>query len=447
MKQGTKDLTNGPLLKQIIIFSLPLMLSNILQVLFNMADVAVVGRFAGPLALGAVGSTTTLIALFTGSLIGFSSGINVLVALAVGAKNKRDTEETVHTAFIISGVIGVALMLVGIASAYRILVLLGTKPELIRGAVIYLRIYLLGIPALALYNFGNAVLSAVGQTRRPLIYLTLSGMLNVVLNLCLVIGFNMGVQGVAIASMISQYLSAGLILGDLFRCKEDYGLCRQKIRVKRDKAKRILQLGVPSGIQNGIFYVANLFVQLGVNSFNATVVAGNAAAANADNIVYDMMAAFYTACGSFIGQNLGAKKKDRILKSYLISMLYAFVCGMILGFGLAFAGERFLAIFTTDGAVVEAGMERLKLMGATYCISAFMDCSIAASRGLGKSFVPVVIIFFGAVVFRIVWIYTVFAYFHTTSALYLLFVCSWIPTAIAGNIYFAKAYREAVRTL
>ena len=261
--RNTNDLTSGNLLAQILFFSLPLMASNMLQVLFNMADVAVVGRFAGPMALGAVGSTTTLVALYTGLLIGLSSGVNVLVALTVGAKHGKDTEETVHTSLIISGMAGIFLMFIGVGSTGAVLELLHTKAELIQGAAKYLHIYLLGLPALAVYNFGNAVLSAAGDTKRPLLYLSVSGVMNVILNLFFVIVCHMDVEGVAIASILSQYTSAVLILRHLFRCREIYGLKRDKIRVSRDKAVRLLQLGVPSGLQNGIFYLANLFVQMG----------------------------------------------------------------------------------------------------------------------------------------------------------------------------------------
>lgn len=208
---------------------------------------------------------------------------------------------------------------------------------------------------------------------------------------------------------------------------------------------RILQLGVLAGLQNAIFYVANLFVQMGVNSFDAVMVAGNSAAANADNLVYDMMAAFYTACGSFIGQNYGAKQKKRIIKSYFISMFYAFILAFVLGVGLVVCGRQFLSLFSPDSAVISAGMVRLKIMGFSYCVSAFMDSSIAAARSLGKSLVPTVIVIMGACVFRVVWIYTVFAHFGTPASLYLLFVCSWTVTAIVGNLYFARVYRKAVK--
>lgn len=437
-----KNLTEGNLGKQILFFSIPLMLSNVLQVLFNMADVAVVGRFVGAAALGAVGSTTILVALFTGLLIGMSGGINVLVALHFGAKNRKDVEETVHTAAILSLLIGILLAFVGIVFARGILTVLNTKPELMDAATLYLHIYFMGMPALAMYNFGNAVFSAVGDTKRPLLYLSVAGVVNVVLNLFFVLVCKMGVAGVATASIISQYLSAVLILSVLFRSNELYGLHISKLRITGSKAKAILQLGVPSGLQNGIFQLANLFIQTGVNSFDATMVAGNSAAANADAIVYDVMAAFYTACGSFIGQNYGAQKKERVRKSYYISLAYSFFTGLILGLMLVLCGRHFLALFTKEQAVVEAGMMRLTIMGVSYCISAFMDCSIAAARGLGKSLVPTIIVIMGSCVFRIIWVYTVFAYFGTISSLYMLYAFSWTITGIAEILYFRCVYKK-----
>lgn len=439
-----KNLTEGNLGKQILFFSIPLMLSNVLQVLFNMADVAVVGRFVGAAALGAVGSTTILVALFTGLLIGMSGGINVLVALHFGAKNRKDVEETVHTAAILSLLTGILLAFVGMVFARGILTVLNTKPELIDAATLYLHIYFMGMPALAMYNFGNAVFSAVGDTKRPLLYLSVAGVVNVVLNLFFVLVSKMGVAGVATASIISQYLSAVLILSVLFRSNELYGLHISKLRITGSKAKAILQLGVPSGLQNGIFQLANLFIQTGVNSFDATMVAGNSAAANADAIVYDVMAAFYTACGSFIGQNYGAQKKERVRKSYYISLAYSFFTGLLLGLMLVLCGRHFLALFTKEQAVVEAGMMRLTIMGVSYCISALMDCSIAAARGLGKSLVPTMIVIMGSCVFRIIWVYTVFAYFGTISSLYMLYAFSWSITGLAEIVYFRCVYKKQV---
>ena len=437
-------MTEGSLGKKILLFSIPLMISNLLQVLFNMADIAVVGQFAGSAALGSVGSTTTLVTMFTDFLIGLSGGINVLTALYLGARNKKATTETVHTSLLLSIIIGILLMILGIGSSRGILQILQTKPELLDGAVLYIRIYFLGIPALAVYNFGNAVFSAGGETKRPLYYLSFAGVVNVLLNLFFVIVCKMDVAGVAWASVIAQYISAIWIVRALFKNQETYALRISSLHIHREKVKDILRIGVPAGAQNAIFQVANLFIQVGVNSFSATMVAGNSAAANADAIVYGVMMSFYTACGTFMGQNYGAKKKDRIRKSYLVSLGYSFGTGMLLGVLLVIFGKPFLGLFTSDPAVVEAGMHRLVIMGFSYGFSAFMDCTIAASRALGKSLAPTVIVLLGSCAFRIVWVYTVFAHFRTIPSLYLLYIFSWGITAFAEILYFVRTYKRQI---
>lgn len=446
MKQLEQNLTEGSLGKKIFLFSLPLMLSNLLQVLFNMADIAVVGKFAGSNALGSVGSTSILVTLFTSFLIGVGGGINVLVALHIGAGNKKEAKETITTAYVLCLCMGILLLIVGISSARGILSLMNTKPELIDGAVLYLRIYFLGLPAVGVYNCGNAILSAAGDTKKPLYFLSIAGVVNVALNLLLVIVFHLDVAGVAIASIISQYISAILITYAITHGNNVYtiSLRHQTLRslVFKDKLIAILKLGLPSGLQNMVFMFANLFVQVGVNSFSATMVAANSAAANADGPVYEVMAAFYVACSSFMGQNLGAKKKDRVLKSYFVSLSYSFFIGLILGLTILFMGPDFLLLFTSDPAVIELGMYRLKIMSVSYAFSAFMDCTIAASRGLGKTVVPTFIVIMGSCVFRVIWIYTIFAYFKTIPSLYLLYIFSWAITATAEIIYFQAIYRK-----
>ena len=434
MSSSTKTLTEGPLAKQIFLVSLPLALSNLLQVLFNMSDVAVVGRFAGSTALGAVGSTSILVTLFTGFLIGLSNGINVLVARFYGARHARDVEKTVHSAAIVS--------LLGSPFMLR---LLNTKDDLLPGAILYLRVYFLGMPALALYNFGNAVFSAIGDTKKPLLYLSIAGALNIALNLFFVIVCQLSVMGVALASAISQCVSAGLILRALTKVQDCYRLDRKKLHLDAATTKSILGLGVPAGFQNAIFAIANLFIQAGVNSFDSLMVKGNSAAANADAMIYDCMAAFYMACASFMSQNYGAGKPDRVKKSYFISLAYSFGVGLLLGGGLFFFGRTFLALFTTESAVIDAGMKRVGVMGFAYCISAFMDCTIAASRGLGKTVVPTIIVILGSCVFRVIWVYTIFAHFHTIPSLYALYPCSWALTALAEIAYFAHCYKESMK--
>lgn len=441
------EMTSGSLWRNIFIFSIPLMLSQVLQVLFNMADVAVVGKFASALALGSVGSTTTLVALFTGFLIGLGSGVNVIVAQHVGASQRRETMETVHTAFVLCLAAGVVIMAACLIFVRPMLELLNTKEDLIDGAALYMRIYALGMPALGLFNFGNAVLSSVGDTKRPLYYLTLAGIINLVLNLFFVIVCKMTVDGVALASIISQYASAVLVVMYMRRKNDDCALRFSKIKIYKGRSQKILALGISAGMQNAIFSVANLFIQGGVNSFDTVVVEGNSAASNADTLIFNMMSAFYTACSTFMGQNLGAKNTKRMLKSYYVCLLYSFLTGAVMGLLMIFFGREFLALFTNEPEVMEAGMERLRIMGFSFGVGAFMDCSIAASRGIGKSLGPTVIVILGSCVFRVIWVYTVFAYFHTIPSLYLLYIFSWTITSVAEIIYFAVHYRRLVASM
>ena len=435
---------NGSIMDKLISFALPLMLSGILQLMFNAVDIIVVGHFTGKQALAAVGSTTALINVFTNLFIGISLGANVLAARFFASGREKEMSDTVHTAILLALISGILMAGIGVISAKGALLLMGTPDNVIAQSTLYMRIYFLGMPALAVYNFGNAVFSAAGDTKRPLKYLSMAGVVNVILNLFFVIVCKMDVAGVAVSSIISQYLSAAMIGVALFRSGDIYGLHRSELRLNRNKTVNIIRIGIPAGLQNAIFQIANLFVQAGVNSFDATMVAGNAAAANADALVYDVMTAFYTACGSFMGQNFGAGNRKRVRNSYLISLAYSFGIGMIMGLGLVLFGHQFLSLFSTDADVIEAGMIRLSIMGVCYGFSAFMDCTIMASRALGKSMIPMVIVIIGSCVFRVVWIYTVFAYFHTILSLYSLYIFSWGITAIAEIIYFVYIYKKRV---
>ena len=441
------SLTSGPLFPAIVRFSLPLMASNVLQVLFNMSDIAVVGRFAGPRALGAVGSTTILVSLFTGFLIGMGSGVNVVTARYLGAGRHKDVSQTVHTSAILLLATGVLLLLAGFLLTPAMLRLMGTKDELLEGAVRYLRIYLLGMPAMAVFNFGNGVLSASGDTRRPLLFLSIAGVLNVLLNLLFVIVFRMAEAGVALASALSQGVSACLIVLSLMHRDSSIGLHGDMLRLDAAKCRQVLSISIPSGMQNAIFAIANLFIQAGVNSFDAVVVEGNSAAANADALVYDVMAAVYLACSSFMSQNYGAKQEERVRKSYLICLGLSFGIAAVMSGFLVVFGRAFLSLFTKDTEVVEAGLTRLRVMGCSYAFSALMDCTIAASRGLGRSMVPTVIVILGSCVFRVIWVFTVFAHFHTILSLYLLYIFSWTITGVAELVYFIHCYRERMRLI
>lgn len=442
MSLQIKKFNEGKLSSDILKFSIPLVFSNLLQVLFNMADIAVVGQFGSENALGSVGSTTTLVTLFTTFLIGVAGGINALIAKHMGADDKRGVCEISHTSALLSLIIGVSVMVFGIVFSRLILTLMSTKPEFINDAVLYLHIYFIGMPALAVYNYGNAVLSASGDTKRPLLYLSISGAVNIVLNLFFVVVCKLNVAGVALASIISMYISATLIIIRLFTVNADFALRLKSLKLVKGRTATVLGLSIPSGIQNAVFQIANLFVQVGVNQFEPVVVKGNSAAINADSLVYDVMAAFYAACTSFIGQNYGAGNKKRVLKSYYYSLIYSFGIGTVLGVCFVFCGRPFLSIFTDVPEAIDAGMYRLTIMGFSYGFSAFMDCTIAASRGLGKSVVPTVLVVIGSCIFRLIWIYTIFAYFKTMTSLYLLYIFSWTITAVLEIAYFRYIYKN-----
>ena len=441
-KARSITMTTGSLWRNIFLFSIPLMCSQLLEVIFNLSDVAVVGRFADYKALGAVGSTTLLVTLFVGFLIGMGSGVNVRVAHALGSGNRQVTEDTIHSALLLCALMGLLVGAVCFFFSGGMLKLLNTKDDLIGQASLYLKIYAVGLPAMGVYNFGNGVLSARGDTKRPLYYLAAAGVLNVILNLFFVIVLHMAAAGVATATAIAQYASAALIMTHLLRRKDECHVSLKKVRLHKDTSIAILMIGVPAGIQNAIFAIANLFVQSGVNSFDTYMVSGNAAATNADTIIYNVMYAFYIACSSFMSQNYGAGNKKRVLKSYFISLFYSFSIGLILGLLLFLFGHQFLSLFATDAAVIDAGMQRIKIMAFSYCVSSFMDCTIAASRGIGKTIIPTIIIIMGSCVFRIIWIYTIFAWVHTIPALFLLYLFSWIITSIAEIIYFTVSYRK-----
>ena len=443
-KKKTFDMLNGSIWNKLILFALPLAASSILQQLFNAADVAVVGSFAGSGALAAVGANGPIINLLVNSFVGLSIGANVVIASFIGQNDEKRTSLAAHTSILMSVIIGIVLLFVGFFFARPILELMSTPDDIINLAEVYLKIYFIGVPFVMLYNFAAAVLRSKGDTQRPLIALFIGGVINIILNLFFVIVCHLGVAGVALASMISQFISAFLILRALLTGKEKYCLRLSEIRFDKRKAVGILQIGIPSAFQYSLFAFANLFVQSSVNSFDHILVEGNSAAANADPLVYDMMAAFYTACSSFIAQNFGARKKKRILQTYLICLFYSFITSLVLGVGIYLARYPFLYLFTSDKAVVEAGITRLSIMALSYSASAFMDASIAASRGLGKTAVPTFVVVMGSCVFRIIWIYTIFAYFHTIQSLYILYVFSWGITAIAENIYFFHVYRHTL---
>ena len=445
MASKSLDMTKGNLWKQIFVFSLPLMLSNFLQVLFNLSDIIVVGQFGKENSIGAVGSTSILISLFTGIMIGMGNAVNVVVAKAIGQKNEEKIHITIHNGILLCFIIGLLFGILGISLSYPLLSILGTKEEVFSDARLYFCVYLIGMPGVALYNYGNAIYSALGDTKRPLIYLAIAGALNIGLNMFFVAVCQLDVLGVALASSISQYLSMSLILISLVRRNDEFKLKFKEIKPNKLDTLELLKIGVPASLQNAIFAIANLFIQGSINTFDIVMVNGNSAASNYDALVYDVMAAFYYAGSSFIGQNFGAGKKKRILHTYFISVVYSLGVGLIIGLFLELGGRPALALFTTDEATISAGMQRLRIMGYSYFVSALMDSAIAASRGLGKTFLPMVLEIFGVCVFRIVWVYTIFAYFHTIESLYLLYLGSWVLSAAMEIPCFIYYYKKLTK--
>lgn len=443
-KNKIRSFTEGPLYKSILFFSLPLMASQILQVLFNISDVIIVGKGIADstVPVGAVGSTSTLLTLFTGFLIGLGAGINVKVAQYLGANKDDDVKKTVNTALILSVCMGLIIFAASFFFARGMLELLKTKDELLDKAVIYLKIYSCGMPAMAIFNYGNGVLSAAGDTKRPLIYLTISGLLNIALNLFFVLRCGLDVEGVALASVITQYLSAIAVTVRLLNVKGAHKLEFKGFSADKKKTGEILGLGIPAGLQNAVFSVANMFIQVGINSFPYKEVTGITTAMNIDTVIYNVMAAFNTACSTFIGQNYGAGKKKRALRCYFVTTLYACIAGLVLGAFAVFKGDLILALFDPDPEVIAAGMEKMKIMGLSFCLAPFMDNTIAASRGIGKSLVPTIMVILGSCVFRVIWIFTIFAQIGTIVSLFLLYPISWAITAIAEIIYFAIAFKR-----
>ena len=437
-----RDFTRGPLKRQMLHFSLPLIFTNLLQILFNLTDIAVVGRFAGSLALGAVGSTSTLVALFTALLLGMGSGTGIVIARCLGARSDRDTHEAVHTAFLLSVSAGTAMMLLGIGLAEMLLRLMHTRDEMLADAVRYLRIYCLGLPGVAMYNFGKAVFSAMGEARRPFLILLAAGVLNVALNLVTVIVLHMGVTGVAIASVVSQYVSCALVIRLLMRHKGSCAFQWKRVHLYWSKGREILSLGVISGLQESAFAIANLYLQTAVNSFDADTVAGHTAALNADTITFAIMFAFWTASQSLMGQNLGAGNRRRFHQAYGTALLYTFLTGVVCGSLLLLFGREFLSLFTNEPAVVERGLYRLYILGASYPLCVLQDTSVHALHTLGKKLVPTVISLFSIIVFRTIWLLTVFAHYQTLLSLYLLYPCSFVISGILDGLYLWRCDRK-----
>lgn len=430
------DMCNGSIMDKLISFSLPLMFSGILQLLFNAVDIVVVGRFSGSQALAAVGSTTALINVFTNLFIGVSLGANVLVARFYALQKEKEMSETVHTAIMLALVSGVGMACLGLVCSKLALQLMGTPEDVIGQSVLYMRIYFTGMPFFMLYNYGAAILRAVGDTKRPLLFLIVAGFANVGLNMLLVIGFHMGVAGVAIGTVVSQLISCILVLRCLYYTESSYQLRFSKLTMKKEYLKQIFQVGIPAGIQSTVINMSNALLQSSVNSFDSIAMAGYTAANNVFGFIYISVNSVTQACMSFTSQNYGVKKfkrMDRVLRDCVIlSMTVSLLLGSVAYFG----GTTILRVYTEDVRVIQCGMEILSYTTLTYFLCGIMDLIPGALRGMRHSAVPMILSIIGTVGTRIVWIFGVFPQHRSLSALFLSYPISWILTIIMQVICF-----------
>ena len=442
------NMTEGPLFGKIIMFSLPLLLSGILQLLYNAADIVVVGRFSenGQTALAAVGSTGALTNLIVNLFIGLSVGTSVSVSHALGARNEDDVHKLVHTSILTSLIGGVIVSLIGITLSRPLLALMDTPDSVISYSVLYMRIIFLGMPAQMLYNYGAAILRAKGDTKRPLFILALTGLVNVALNLVLVIGCHLDVAGVAIATIVAQYLSA--ILSTYFLIR-DPGVCHldlRKLHIDRRSFLRLLRIGIPAGIQGMAFSISNVLIQSSVNSFGETAMAGNTAGGNLDGFIYIALNSLYHASLTFTGQNVGAKKWSRLNRVLLNCSAIVLALGFVMGFGLYLMGEQLLAIYAPgEPDVIAWGMIRLKYLATTYFLCGLMEVTCGMLRGIGQSFTSMIISLTGTCAMRVIWIYTIFALNPTMPTLYLSYPVTWTITLVVELICFVIFKKRLIR--
>ena len=430
------DMCNGTLMDKLISFSLPLMLSGILQLLFNAVDIIVVGRFTGSQALAAVGSTTALINIFTNLFIGISLGANVLAARFYASGKEKEMSETVHTSITLALISGLVMALAGVLLARFALNLMGTPNDVIDQSVLYMRIYFLGMPFFMLYNYGAAILRAVGDTKRPLFFLVISGMTNAVLNLVLVIVFHMGVAGVAIGTIVSQLISSILVLRCLYTSNTSYRLYFSKLGIKTQYLKQIFQVGIPAGIQSTVINLSNALLQSSVNSFGSVAMAGYTAANNIFGFLYMSVNAVTQSCMSFTSQNYGVKKLKRMDRVLLDCMILSVGVTLTLGCGAYFFGPELLKIYTSDADVIRCGVEVLAFTTVPYFCCGIMDLLPGALRGMGYSGVPMILSIIGTVGTRIVWIFGLFPAHRSLSFLFISYPVSWILTILMQAVCF-----------
>lgn len=425
------DMCSGPLAPKIIKYAIPMMLTSILQLFYNAVDIIVVGRYVGSTALAAVGSTASLINLIVNAFVGLSVGTSVFLAQRIGAGDYKRAYDTVHTAMFTSIIVGVFLSIFGFFACRPLLTLMGSPADVIDQSTLYMKIYFLGMPGFMVYTFGSAIMRTVGDTKRPLIFLSISGLLNVVLNLILVLSFHIGVAGVAIATIASQYLSAIFVVISLVKTEGICNLQLKKLKIHGDSLLQMIKIGVPVAIQSSIFSLSNVLIQSSVNSFGSDTIAGNSAANNIEGFLYVAMNAFSQAATTFVGQNYGAKEFTRIHSTMKLCVLFAGAIGLIAGPLIYCFGEPLLRIYSPDNAAaIQFGMIRLRYICLMYAACGIMDALTGTIRGTGSTITPMLVSIFGVCGIRIAWIFTVFRALHTLECLYISYVLSWSFTAV-----------------
>lgn len=430
------DMCNGSIMDKLISFSLPLMLSGILQLMFNAVDIVVVGRFSGSQALAAVGSTTALINIFTNLFIGISLGANVLAARFYASGKEKEMSETVHTAITLALISGIIMAGVGLLLAKLALELMGTPSDVIELSTLYMRIYFCGMPFFMLYNYGAAILRAVGDTKRPLIFLIISGVANAGLNMILVIIFHMGVAGVGIGTVISQLISCILVLRCLYKSEGCYQLRFSKLKIQKVYLRQIFQVGIPAGIQSTVINFSNALLQSSVNSFGSTAMAGYTAANNILGFLYASVNAVTQACMSFTSQNYGVGKYKRMDRVLINCLILSVVISGVLGCGSYAFGTEILKVYTEDPKVIQCGLEILSMTTVTYFLCGIMDLFPGALRGMGRSGVPMILSIIGTVGTRIVWIFILFPQHRSLKFLFISYPASWLFTIVMQVICF-----------
>ena len=430
------DMCNGSIMDKLISFSLPLMLSGILQLMFNAVDIVVVGRFSGSQALAAVGSTTALINIFTNLFIGISLGANVLAARFYASGKEKEMSETVHTAITLALISGIIMAVVGLVLAKWALWLMGTPSDVIELSTLYMRIYFCGMPFFMLYNYGAAILRAVGDTKRPLVFLIISGVANAGLNMILVIIFHMGVAGVGIGTVISQLISCILVLRCLYKSEGCYQLRFSKLRIQKVYLRQIFQVGIPAGIQSTVINFSNALLQSSVNSFGSTAMAGYTAANNILGFLYASVNAVTQACMSFTSQNYGVGKYKRMDRVLINCLILSVVISGVLGCGSYAFGTEILKVYTEDPKVIQCGLEILSMTTVTYFLCGIMDLFPGALRGMGRSGVPMILSIIGTVGTRIVWIFMLFPQHRSLKFLFISYPASWLFTIVMQVICF-----------